>query len=415
MESDIGNIRALREWTRRYFYTKQDINYFITKLNEGLKGYALMIIGPRNKKVTISPGNYQFTLNSDGWYRHLFFFNHNQEIVLSVEDGTTMNYQLDEYNDTICLSPYELAIPVMRSNYWVPSGYMTPTSDAGIFDIFDRNSSTEWSRRTTDGYHWFQYEFPEKKYIYKVNIELYTYKTNSGNPDTEYHFILQGSYDNTTWADLAVNKYFHPFSRQTITMYIDDPKDYIYYKWLFVKANGDGSVNQMQARLYRVDFYTVNQDTNNYQIATPKMVSNSQEGCVCSASSAYSPAWRAFDQDSEGSPWLTDSSFDAHPNPWVQFKFPNDKGKVIKKIQVWTRSYASTWARPTRFKFLGSFDGTNFTEIGEFSFRHNEDKYQQIFYVNDPNAYIYYRFVITNTTSNNSTRAGLKINMYEVV
>ena len=58
--SDIGNINAIREWSRRYFYTKEDINYFVTKLNEGYKGYALTFVGPRNTKVVINPEHYEF-------------------------------------------------------------------------------------------------------------------------------------------------------------------------------------------------------------------------------------------------------------------------------------------------------------------------------------------------------------------
>lgn len=259
MESDIGNIRAIREWTRRYFYTKQDINYFMTKIDEGLKGYALMIIGPRNKKVTINPGNYQFTLNSDGWYRYLFFFNRNQEITLSVQDGITMNYQLDAYNDTICLSPWIIATAQMTSNsapagYQV-SGYMNSAS-SGLFQLFDRDSNTKSNViYTQDNYT--IYKFPVATRIYKGSIICQGSATGGSN-SYNLNITILGSNDNEHYSSLAntsiVLNTNDTSTKYTLDFYIGDPKDYMYYKINF-------DMDAYNAYIYECYLYTVEDDS----------------------------------------------------------------------------------------------------------------------------------------------------------
>ena len=409
--SDIGNINAIREWSRRYFYTKEDINYFVTKLNEGYKGYALTFVGPRNKKVTVNPNNYIFTLNSDGWYRHIFFFSRGQEITIEVEDGETITYQLDEYNDTINLSPYVIATDKMTSIYQ-PSGYIMGP-DTYVVRYFDRDNSTSYNLNTASNNYWVTYELKEKMRIYKADIDLQTYKGYSNNQNIDYYFIIQGSNNNSDWEELGRNIYTAPFSRQTITIYINDPKEYLYYRLIF---NGNNLSNQyMSATIYQIYYYTINQSTVNYGLAIPRMTSNTVPSGVCSASSLNQYAYFAFDQESNNS-WYIDGSLNSQPNSWIQYKFPDNQGKIIKKIEVKIDAGVNNGPRPIRFTFLGSNDGTNFTELADCVLRHGEKYYTQIFYINNSTSYTYYRLKITNTTNNSGSRPAFDyINMYEEV
>lgn len=400
-QSNIGNIKALREWTRRYFYTKQDINYFMTKLNEGLKGYALMIIGPRNKRVTINPGNYQFTLNSDGWYRYLFFFNRNQEITLSVQDGITMNYQLDAYNDTICLSPWVIATPQMVDKCR-PYGYLTgDTYNGGNWYPFNRNEGDKVALNYNNGY--LSYEFIEPTIIYKVKM---IYGTDTAGSNNIYDVYFKASNDDKIWTDIfyknmTVGNYNNKY---TLEFNIDDPKEYLIYRIFNQRLAGTGNLCPFQ-----IYYYTVEQSSNVYRIATPIMSSNtSSKGEVVSTSSVYNnyQPWRAFAQITDYN--YTGWAYQNTNNTWIQYKFANGEAKIIRKLHIWIGS------KVKQFKFLGSNDGTNFDNLGTYNFRHTDSNYNQTFLVNNSTAYLYYRILITDATD---TGAGeLKcINMLEEV
>ena len=391
MDSDIGNIKAIREWTRRYFYTKQDINFFMTKLDQGLKGYALMIIGPRNKRVTINPGNYQFTLNSDGWYRYLFFFERNSEITLSVQDGETVTYQLNEYNDTINLSPYVLATPQM-TGYFTPSGYITYSGSFSGYPwtCFDRNENSYSSLRGSDN-KWITYEFPESKVIYNAEIIF-----SSGYSPNFFNF--QGSNDNTTWttlysksSDIGVSNKFE----------IEDPKYYLYYRFWF----GDGG-NTYKPEIKEIKLYTVDQSTTSYKLTTPTMTSyTAPRGKVTCSNDSYSAAWHVFDNNGN-TDWQPGETF-AEQTPWIKYQF-GDGAKCIKKITI---LMGYDWSK---FTVYASNDDTNWDNLGTYLLRHADDWYIQPFYISNSQSYIYYKLEFG--TWNQSLRLHMReLYLYEEV
>lgn len=389
-QSNIGNIKALREWTRRYFYTKQDINYFITKLNEGLKGYTLMIIGPRNKRVTINPGNYQFTLNSDGWYRYIFFFNRNQEITLSVQDGITMNYQLDEYNDTICLSPWVLATPQMTDYHW-PEGYVSAVrNNYPSWRAFDRNADSYWEPSTNDN-KWLIYEFTEPRIVYNGEITL---------RDLSYYsvssFSVQGSNDNTNWTTLYSKSSGVSVSNK---FEIDDPKSYLYYRFWFV--------GHTYLHVTEIKLYTINQSTTSYRLATPTMTSATAPSGRVTASNENSPGWKAFDNN-ENTNWQPYKTFEEQ-TPWIKYQF-TDGAKCIKKVQLLSGGYFN------QFTLYASNDDTNWDNLGHYTMRHFDDWYYQYFYINNSQAYTYYKLEFGTWTNATTQRMYVRvIYLYEEV
>ena len=385
-QSNIGNIKALREWTRRYFYTKQDINYFMTKLNEGLKGYALMIIGPRNKRVTINPGNYQFTLNSDGWYRYLFFFNRNQEITLSVQDGITMNYQLDAYNDTICLSPWVIATPQMTDYHW-PSGYVMYSGSLSGYPwaCFDRNENNACGLRGGDN-KWINYEFPEPVVIYNAEILF-----NSNH--TPNSFSLQGSTNNNDWVTLYSKSSGVGVSNK---FEIEDPKYYLYYRFWF--GDGGGHYNP---EIKEIKLYTINQSSTSYRLATSTMTSYSEpKGRVtCSNDNGGSgtAAWKAFDNNGN-TYWYSGKTYEQE-TPWIKYQF-TDGAKCIKRITLLCGGNFN------RFTLYASNDNTNWNNLGTYTMRHADDWYLQPFNIDNSQSYIYYKleFATWDNTQHISVR-----------
>lgn len=408
MESDIGNIRALREWTRRYFYTKEDINFFMTKLNQGLKGYALMFIGPRNKKVTVNPGNYEFTLNSDGWYRYLFFFNRNQEITISVQDGETITYQLDEYNDTINLSPWVIATPQMTNNF-TPSGYaFGHISGQYSYRGFDRSTSTNANMSSNQTSSYVGYEFPEPTIIYKFKL-LFVCAWSTREPQNS-HMIIQGSNDKSHWTDLY-DKDLNDFVQSTVYTVegeINNPQNYLYYRVWNNPLTVYGEIHVIELYLYTID-----QFTTVYRIATPVMTSNTDGGNLVSASSAWQPAWQAFNQSTSNYGWMANQTLGTAPQ-WIQFKFADGSPKLIKKIRVWEGSYMND-NYIISFKLLASNDGTNFTELGTYTLRHGEYGYNQSYYVDNITYYLYYRIQIVSANYDHSHLGFLNIDLYEEV
>lgn len=411
MESDVGNIRALREWTRRYFYTKQDINFFMTKLNQGLKGYALMFIGPRNKKVAINPGNYEFTLNSDGWYRYLFFFERNQEITIAVQDGETITYQLDEYNDTINLSPWVIATPQM-TGVCRPSGYITCSSaNGGVENYFDRNESSGVQDRGGIQNRWITYEFPEPIIIYKSEIFTPVQVDGSGAP---YDLAIRGSNDNVNWDELSRVTLPWNSSVTKVVCNIDDPKEYMYYQLFIYNAyRYSGGYNWTVTN--EIYFYTIPQQTSNYQLATPIMTSNISENGIVTFSSSYGAnydGYRAFDNVLSTS-WQASKS-QASENAWIQYKF-TDKPHCIKRLKIFNSGAADN--APSEFKFQASNDGVNYIDLAICTMRHNDSYYNQPFNINNPSLYTYYRLYVTETFSSaaNSYPAFSGIEMYEEV
>ena len=411
--SDIGNINAIREWSRRYFYTKADINYFITKLNEGLKGYALTIIGPRNKKVTITPGNYEFTLNSDGWYRYIFFFTLGQEITIEVEDGETITYQLDEYNDTINLSPYVIATEQMTSIYQ-PSGYITESGHYhGLVNAFNRNDEDWWDNWIeTSGIsnQWLCYEFPEPKTVYKVTIMLTPFHYASGvdNIMRPEHFAIQASNDGENWVNIYEVDRVIPSDENSVSFDISDPKPYIYYRyWVYTSTIEYATTwyNNVLTAVKEIYYYAIEQDTSSYQIVTPIMTSNTAPKGEVSASGGT--PWPAFNQQVNAG-WNSSSAFNAVV-PWIQYKFNDGEKHIVKKLRLWQQSNVK------QFKLQGSNDGITFTDIMMGNMRHTEQYYNQIFTVNNSSAYQYYRITVTDAFTASSAVAIARIDLMEAI
>lgn len=402
MDSDIGNIRAVREWSRRYFYTKQDIGFFVTKLNSGLKAYALMIIGPHNKKVTINPGNYEFTLNSDGWYRYLFFFEDNSEITLAVEDGDTITYQLDEYNDTINLSPWVIATPAMTS-ICRPSGYITGGPNDAGYGAFDRDDSNWYSMSSSFESSWMTYEFIEPIIIYKVKF-IYTSVWGTREPQNN-HIYIQGSNDNSHWTNLLDDE-LTDFYGYNVGIYayegiINDPGEYLYYRiW------SDPLTNSGSLRIQDMHYYTVEQPSTVYNIATPVMSSNTEPSGIVTVSSTRSssdfPGWKAFNQNID-TEWISWND----TNPWIQYQFPNNEPKIIKKIQLWQGCYYQG-VGVINFKLEASNDGEVYNDLGTYVFRHTDKYYTQTFLINNATAYLYYKITIISATSGDFNQLGFR-------
>lgn len=402
MDSDIGNIRAVREWSRRYFYTKQDIEFFVTKLNSGLKAYALMIIGPRNKKITINPGNYEFTLNSDGWYRYLFFFEDNSEITLAVEDGDTITYQLNEYNDTINLSPWVIATPQMTT-ICRPSGYIIGGPNSATNYAFDRDDNSWYSMATTFESSWMTYEFIEPTMIYKIEL---VYQSVWSTRDLQNsHMYIQGSNDNSHWTDL-LDAELTDFAGYVVGTYtyegiIDNPGEYLYYRiW------NDPLTIYGELRIRELNYYTIDQSTTSYRIATPIMTSNTEPSGIVTVSSTRGgdyAGWKAFNQNID-TEWI---SFGDTTNPWIQYQFPNNEPKIIKKIQLWQGCYYQG-VGVINFKLEASNDGEVYNDLGTYVFRHTDKYYTQTFLINNATAYLYYKITIISATSGDFNQLGFR-------
>lgn len=416
--SDIGNIRAVREWSRRYFYTKEDINYFVTKLNEGYKGYALTFVGPRNKKVVVNPGNYEFTLNSDGWYRYIFFFTHGQEITIEVEDGETITYQLDAYNDTINLSPYVIATEQhpIGSNNWEPSGYISISGFAGsgyLSGAFDRDETEGWqtivniSPRVNG---WLCYEFPEPTIIYKCKLVLCPFGSH-WDPARPTHFDLQVSNDTEQWrAIYTFQGHIDPTSNEFV-FFVTDPGKYLYYRiWIYegeTGYQGAGEGSGQYTRFLEVYYYTVNESSTSYQIATPIMTSNTEPtGEVTVNSGGGTNGWQLFNQDKNNGVWNSTKAFNAG-ELWVCYKFPVPK--IIKRVEVWNCSNLK------QFVIQGSNDNNNWTNLGTCIMRHTENYYYQPMNIDNSTPYLYYRLFITDAFTPTSSVQIRRIDLMEAI
>ena len=106
----IRNIEAIRDWTKKYYYSKEEIQDFFAKSNAGLKAYNLIITGPALTTITITeqtqtdPQTYEITTDEEGNYKNLFFFHANSVIELTYTGSTSVSYTLSNYIDTISIS-----------------------------------------------------------------------------------------------------------------------------------------------------------------------------------------------------------------------------------------------------------------------------------------------------------------------
>lgn len=125
----------------------------------------------------------------------------------------------------------------------------------------------------------------------------------------------------------------------------------------------------------------------------PVMTSNTTPSGVASAISEYSnsPAYYAFrnlyDDTTNTECWMAnDSKGTSHSNLWLMYKFP--EAVTVKKFRI---RYVNTSA--VNYKIQGSNDGNTFVDLGTFTTIRGEEQIQ------NTNAYLYYRLLITTQTT----------------
>ena len=133
----------------------------------------------------------------------------------------------------------------------------------------------------------------------------------------------------------------------------------------------------------------------------PVMTSNTTPSGVASAISELSitPAYYAFrnlyDDTTNTECWqANDSKGTSHSNLWLMYKFP--EAVTVKKFRIY---YVYTTA--VNYKIQGSNDGNTFVDLGTFTTIRGEEQIQ------NTNAYLYYRLLITTqTTSSPNVHGG---------
>ena len=127
----------------------------------------------------------------------------------------------------------------------------------------------------------------------------------------------------------------------------------------------------------------------------PVMTSNTTPSGVASAISERSdyaqPAYYAFrnlyDDTTNTECWqANDSKGTSHSNLWLMYKFP--EAVTVKKFRI---RYVYTSA--VNYKIQGSNDGNTFVDLGTFTTITGEEQIQ------NTNAYLYYRLLITTQTT----------------
>lgn len=112
--------------------------------------------------------------------------------------------------------------------------------------------------------------------------------------------------------------------------------------------------------------YVWTTDPNSITYPAAKMTSNSSQSCVASCSSYYSSnyyAYMAFDKGASTKPWMckaTDSS------PWLQLKMPEALYGISFSITN-SQNTSNPVRAPLTGSFLGSNDGSTWTEIGTYT------------------------------------------------
>lgn len=128
----------------------------------------------------------------------------------------------------------------------------------------------------------------------------------------------------------------------------------------------------------------------------PLLQSDNDQGCSISASTVYQvnahDAWRAFNGDYSNH-WATT---DADSDRWIQIQMPH----ALKNITVALSDtmYAQEANSAIAGEFLGSNNGTNWMQIGEFANRPTMKNYNTTWHaLNNSMAYSYLRVHITQS------------------
>ena len=137
----------------------------------------------------------------------------------------------------------------------------------------------------------------------------------------------------------------------------------------------------------------------------PLLQSDNDQGCSISASTVYQvnahDAWRAFNGDYSNH-WATT---DADSDRWIQIQMPHALKNITQRSTVrtlqWrclTRCTRKRRIPPLRGEFLGSNNGTNWMQIGEFANRPTMKNYNTTWHaMNNSMAYSYLRVHITQS------------------
>ena len=155
-----------------------------------------------------------------------------------------------------------------------------------------------------------------------------------------------------------------------------------------------------------------------YRELIPKMTSNTTPSGVVSAGSNHSnfPCWKAVDQGgTENDRWLTVAGV---TTSYWQYKF--DTGKRIDRFKICFGALPQNSHNffDAGIKIQASNDGTTFTDLFDFTLLAAENNIPQIYEVDNPDEYMYYRiqFAGKNASaiaSGNQYNAIISVQMYE--
>lgn len=105
-----GDVTAIRDWSNKYFYSKDEVDEFFVKSNAGLLAYKFTIIDTPSNEISVTedastnPQTYTFETGTDGIYTGLFFFHSGSTLTFNNGSGQGIVYELDELIDTIYLT-----------------------------------------------------------------------------------------------------------------------------------------------------------------------------------------------------------------------------------------------------------------------------------------------------------------------
>ncbi len=133
----------------------------------------------------------------------------------------------------------------------------------------------------------------------------------------------------------------------------------------------------------------------------PIMTSNTTPSGVCSASSSYSSdylAWKAFDKNVNTN-WGTSEA--ASTNAWLQYEFPQPV--IVRKFYVLSPPNSSL-PQVDNYKISASNNGTDFTDLGTFTYSTISATDGETHTLNNSTAYKYYRLTVLHSPTNASIR-----------
>ena len=256
-ETKAGNIEAIRDWSKRYFYTKSDVSEFFTKLNTGLTAYKLTIIGPANTTVNITenastnPQTYVIKTQSNGIYTGLFFFHSGSTLNLSA-GSYSATHVLSNYVDIISLVSLIIATPIMTSA-------TTPSGEVITDNQYDANyaawrafkqeiDNNGWVTKSTGLPAYIGFHFTQPIVIVKILTNNRNYNGTAAQIGAPTKFYFQGSNDGTNWTDIQYCEATNLAYAAQNEYYIINDTAYSYYRLYIIESSG-GTVSCALSRL----------------------------------------------------------------------------------------------------------------------------------------------------------------------